>query len=186
MVTCRPYHFGGSFLVPKTGRNDPTQNDSSFMTAPFPSFPKIKFCASHVRGSTAAIDLGVDAVGFNFYPKAHASCPCLKLSSLHASRRIVSAIGIFVNSTPQHVAELVAQCPLDGIQLHGEEDVHWLTNASAFERLRDMPVVRSIAWRGAEFPEDEQCAVNWVQSNVSALLVDAQRSCSTRRYRQNG
>ena len=38
-----------------------------------------------------------------------------------AKSRSIAAVGVFVNETPEHIAQVLKQVPLDVIQLHGSE-----------------------------------------------------------------
>jgi len=85
---------------------------------------RIKIC-----GITRAIDLdaalnaGVDALGFVFYPP---SPRCLTLETAATlARRVppfVIRVGLFVNAEPAVVQETLAAVPLDLLQFHGDED----------------------------------------------------------------
>ncbi len=84
---------------------------------------RIKFCGITSRGDAeAAVALGVDALGFVFYPP---SPRCV--SAADAARIIaglppfVSKVGLFVNATPEEVAETVAHTGIDTVQFHGDE-----------------------------------------------------------------
>lgn len=85
---------------------------------------RVKIC-----GITRAIDLdaalnaGVDAVGFVFYP------PSPRALSLEAAAILarnvppfVTRVGLFVNAEPADVREALAAVPLDLLQFHGDED----------------------------------------------------------------
>ncbi len=85
---------------------------------------RIKIC-----GITRAIDLdsaleaGVDAVGFVFYPPSPRA-----LSPDHAAslaRRVspfVTRVGLFVNAEPSVVVSTLKAVPIDLLQFHGDED----------------------------------------------------------------
>lgn len=174
MATCRPYHFGGSFLVPKSGRNDQTQNDSSLMEVRKASCPKVKFCGfTRHEDVRMAIDCGADALGFNFYPASPRYVTAeraAEFSALAEGRAL--RVGVFVNETPQRVAEIIRLCPLDVVQLHGDESPSWAIEAASFTELQFVPIWRAMAWRGTVHPEDGSNAVQWA-SHVVAFLVDA-------------
>jgi phosphoribosylanthranilate isomerase len=174
MATCRPYHFGGSFLVPKSGRNGQTQNDSSLMEVRKTNCPKLKFCGfTRHEDVRIAIDCGADALGFNFYPASPryvSTARAAEFSALADGKAL--RVGVFVNETPQRVAEIVRMCPLDAIQLHGDESKRWAIEASTFPELRMIPIWKAIAWRGTQHPEDAAIATQW-SSHVTTFLVDA-------------
>ena len=84
---------------------------------------RIKFCgfvqAEDVR---TAVSLGVDAVGFVFYPKSPRYVAPEQASAL---RRLlpswVSAVGLFVNEAPPQVQSVRREVGLDVLQFHGDE-----------------------------------------------------------------
>jgi phosphoribosylanthranilate isomerase len=84
---------------------------------------RIKFCGM-VRPADldTAVALGVDAVGFVFYPK---SPRFLSEGEAAALRRrlpsFVTAVGLFVNADPGLVAATRDAVGLDVIQFHGDE-----------------------------------------------------------------
>ncbi len=85
---------------------------------------RIKFCglvrAEDVRAAAA---LGVDAVGFVFYPKSPRALDAAQAADL---RRLlpswVAAVGLFVNAPEGAVRRTVDAVGLDVIQFHGDEN----------------------------------------------------------------
>ncbi|MHC4221003.1 MAG: phosphoribosylanthranilate isomerase [Planctomycetota bacterium] len=85
---------------------------------------KIKICGiTNYDDAKAAIDMGADMLGFNFYHKSPRYIEPKKahevISKLPAFTNIV---GLFVNSSLDQIKELIEMCQLDWVQLHGEED----------------------------------------------------------------
>jgi phosphoribosylanthranilate isomerase len=84
---------------------------------------RIKFCGL-VRevDVDAAVTLGVDAVGFVFYPR---SPRALAMDEAAALRRrlpsFVAAVGLFVDASASHVIEVAGRVGLDVLQFHGDE-----------------------------------------------------------------
>jgi phosphoribosylanthranilate isomerase len=84
---------------------------------------RIKFCGL-VRPDDVdtAVALGVDAIGFVFYPR---SPRVLSLEEAAALRRrlpsFVSAVGLFVDERSAVIADTAARVGLDVLQLHGDE-----------------------------------------------------------------
>jgi phosphoribosylanthranilate isomerase len=86
---------------------------------------KIKICGiTNVGDAAAAIDMGADMLGFNFYPESP------RYVSFEDAARIigrlpgfVDVVGVFVNAGRDHIAAAVEQCQLNWIQLHGDETV---------------------------------------------------------------
>jgi phosphoribosylanthranilate isomerase len=166
------------------------------MTNPF-SFPRLKFCGfTREEDVRLACDLGVDAIGLNFYPQSPRYVDRgLGRSLSQVVRPRAICVGVFVNATPQEVAETVIECSLDVVQLHGEEPIGWLDQAESYSALREIPILRAISWResidrraasprrpGATNaplrqpiePSDESRAAEWAShENVVGMLVDA-------------
>ncbi|MBN9426031.1 MAG: phosphoribosylanthranilate isomerase [Burkholderiales bacterium] len=84
---------------------------------------RIKFCGL-VRPDDVrtAVALGVDAIGFVFYPK---SPRFLELAEAAALRRLlpsyVTAVGLFVGGSGETIARTAQAAGLDVIQFHGDE-----------------------------------------------------------------
>ena len=84
---------------------------------------RIKFCGL-VRPADVddAVALGVDAIGFVFYPKSPRALDAEQAALL--LRRLpswVSAVGLFVNDAVETVRSVAGQVGLDVIQFHGDE-----------------------------------------------------------------
>ena len=85
---------------------------------------RIKFCGLvRPEDVDAAVALGVDAVGFVFYPRS----PRFVDDALAASLRrrlpsYVAAVGLFVDEREERVREAAASVGLDVVQFHGDED----------------------------------------------------------------
>lgn len=69
------------------------------------------------------IELGVDAVGLNFWPRSK------RALTLEAGRALVDGVergatkvvGVFVEASPEAVKAAVEACGLDAVQLHGDQ-----------------------------------------------------------------
>lgn len=65
---------------------------------------------------------GADAIGMVFYPPSKRYVCAQKAGELSAQiPAFVSTVGLFVNPAHEQVQEVLAQCPLDLLQFHGEE-----------------------------------------------------------------
>lgn len=84
---------------------------------------RIKFCGLVRPGDVdTAVALGVDAIGFVFYPRSSRHLTSEAAALLR--RRLpsyVCAVGLFVNEAPERVREVSRAVGLDVIQFHGDE-----------------------------------------------------------------
>jgi phosphoribosylanthranilate isomerase len=85
---------------------------------------KVKICGiTNVRDAKAALDAGADYLGLNFYKGSQ------RYIKPAAAKKIVQAlkgrgakiVGVFVNESPERVAEIARTVGLSHAQLHGEE-----------------------------------------------------------------
>jgi len=85
--------------------------------------PRIKICGiTRLEDALAASRMGVDALGFVFYPKSPRYIEPQKAARImRALPPFVSAVGLFVNPSQQQVDDVLNCCPLGVVQLHGDE-----------------------------------------------------------------
>jgi len=128
---------------------------------------RIKFCG-FVRASDVddAVALGVDAIGFVFYPRSPRAIDALLAATLR--RRLpsyVSAVGLFVNEDPAIVRQVGAAVGLDVIQFHGDE-----TATQCRESLRPgLPYWRAVRMRSP----DDLLESSLRFDDAEAFLLDA-------------
>ncbi len=85
---------------------------------------KVKVCgvtnAADARGAVAA---GADMLGFIFFPKSPRYVTPEQVRTILAAEEHakVLTVGVFVNESPETVAQVLRFCSLDLAQLHGEE-----------------------------------------------------------------
>jgi len=84
---------------------------------------RIKVCGmTRIEDALLAASLGVDAVGFVFYNKSPRFIPPMKAAAIiRALPPFVSAVGLFVNPGQDEIDDALKHCPLDVLQLHGDE-----------------------------------------------------------------
>ncbi len=122
---------------------------------------RVKICGiTSVRDARMALRAGADALGFVF-----AESP--RQVTVTQARRIirglspwVSAVGVFVNETPEKIRHIAKTCGLSAVQLHGDE-----TPAMA-RLLRPWRVIKA-------FSVDEKFSLDKVRRyDVDAILLD--------------
>jgi phosphoribosylanthranilate isomerase len=131
---------------------------------------KVKICGiTSLEDATAAVELGADMLGFNFYPPSPRSLTADKAGEIIASLRDRAAqtemVGVFVNQRPETVQTLFVQCGLDLVQLSGDEpprEVQALAPA-AFKAIRPADAAQAF----------EQAALYARRAAAPALLLDA-------------
>jgi phosphoribosylanthranilate isomerase len=84
----------------------------------------VKICGiTRTEDAEAAIALGADYLGFNFYP---GSPRCLDVPAAARLRRRIGdrarVVGVFVNEAPARVESIAREVGLDLLQFHGDED----------------------------------------------------------------
>jgi phosphoribosylanthranilate isomerase len=136
-----------------------------------PSHPvlrtRIKFCGL-VRPDDVdtAVTLGVDAVGFVFYPR---SPRAVTLDDARLLRRRlpswVAAVGLFVDAQPAAVTSAVAHVGLDVVQFHGNES----PATCRASRPENTPWWRAVRMRGP----DDLLESTRSFGDAEAFLVDS-------------
>ena len=71
----------------------------------------------------ACVELGVDALGLNFWPKSKRALDLSEAQEMLVGfdRGASQLVGVFVEATPQVVQKAVEGCSLDAVQLHGDQ-----------------------------------------------------------------
>jgi len=84
---------------------------------------RIKVCGiTRLEDALTASRLGVDAIGFVFYPKSpRYISPMQAAKIIRQLPPFVSAVGLFVNPKQGEIDAVLQHCPLGVIQLHGNE-----------------------------------------------------------------
>lgn len=84
---------------------------------------EVKICGIRdAEGFDAAVAAGADLIGFVFFPPSPrfvAPAQARALSARHAGGPL--RVGLFVDPADETLAATLAECPLDILQLHGEE-----------------------------------------------------------------
>jgi phosphoribosylanthranilate isomerase len=88
---------------------------------------KVKICGiTNYEDAVAALDLGADLLGFNFYHKSPRFVPPEKAGEIIGKLpAFIDIAGVFVNESIERVHEIQNICQLDWVQLHGDEDTEF-------------------------------------------------------------
>ncbi|WP_170378978.1 phosphoribosylanthranilate isomerase [Ruegeria atlantica] len=128
----------------------------------------VKICGltapDHVR---AAVDAGARYVGFVFFPKSprHLEIPAAA-ELAHLAPAGVAKVALTVNATDVELDRIVANVPLDMLQLHGKE------SPDRVAEVRDrfgLPVMKAIGVAEAE----DLAAIDLYSEVADQLLIDA-------------
>jgi phosphoribosylanthranilate isomerase len=118
---------------------------------------RIKICGiTRVEDALAAVALGADMIGLNFYPPSPRS---LTLEHAQGIRRAIGrrceVVGVFVNADREYIAERLGALGLDLIQFHGDEDeaalAGWPVRVIRAIRLKAEPPADVIARTRADY-----------------------------------
>jgi phosphoribosylanthranilate isomerase len=85
---------------------------------------KVKICGiTNYEDANAALNMGADLLGFNFYPKSPRYIqPEKAVEIINKLPGFIDIAGVFVNESVQKIHEIRKLCQLDWLQLHGDED----------------------------------------------------------------
>ncbi|MBP1596481.1 MAG: trpF [Acidobacteria bacterium] len=102
---------------------------------------RVKICGiTSYNDAVLALDLGADALGFNFFP---GSPRCLDAAAAREITRrlppLVTTVGVFVNvPDPDEAAQQARAAGVQVLQLHGDESAEYC------RRLADFPVIKAL------------------------------------------
>lgn len=84
---------------------------------------RIKFCGiTSIADARAAVELGVDALGFVFYRDSPRYVAPTRAKQIIAEvGPFVTTVGLFVNAPPDEVEAIINTTGLDIVQFHGDE-----------------------------------------------------------------
>jgi len=84
---------------------------------------KVKICGiTNYQDAAAAVDMGADLLGFNFYPKSpRYIAPAKAVEIINKLPAFIDLAGVFVNESIEKIHETKNFCQLDWLQLHGDE-----------------------------------------------------------------
>lgn len=131
---------------------------------------RAKICGlTRLQDVHSAVRCGADAVGFIFYPPSPRAVTATQATALvQAIPAFVQAVGLFVNATAEEIVAVLAQVPLDVLQLHGDESP---------QQCRDIARHTGRRWIKALAVKpdvDIEAQIDlYAQAGASAILLDA-------------
>ena len=80
--------------------------------------PKVKICGiTNHKDAAAAMEMGADVLGFNFYPKSPRYVRPEKATEIvNALPAFIDVAGVFVNNSLEEIRDIAGQCQLDWVQ----------------------------------------------------------------------
>jgi phosphoribosylanthranilate isomerase len=104
---------------------------------------KVKICGiTNYEDARAALELGADIIGFNFYPQSpRYVVPEEAAAIIRRLPAFIDVSGVFVNSSLDEIRAIATECQLDWVQLHGDESTEfcrWL----AYDSVKTMKALR--------------------------------------------
>ena len=107
---------------------------------------RVKICGvTNWADASLAVDLGADALGFNFYAESPRSIsPARAWDIIRKLPPMVCAVGVFVNWPADVVTALSRALRLDAVQLHGQEPPDEARNLSGEFRVIKAFTVRPV------------------------------------------
>lgn len=84
---------------------------------------KVKICGiTNYEDAVAAMDMGADLLGFNFYPKSPRFVTPQKVADIvNKLPGFMDIAGVFVNASFDQIHQTISECALNWVQLHGDE-----------------------------------------------------------------
>jgi phosphoribosylanthranilate isomerase len=84
---------------------------------------KVKICGiTNYEDAVAALDMGADLLGFNFYTESpRYIAPEKAVEIINKLPAFIDLVGIFVNASIDQIHEIKNLCSFDWVQLHGDE-----------------------------------------------------------------
>ncbi len=84
---------------------------------------KVKICGlTNYADAKAAMDMGADILGFNFYPKSPRYIDVERAADIIARLpAFIDICAVFVNEKMEEITKAFRMCHMDWVQLHGDE-----------------------------------------------------------------
>ncbi len=126
--------------------------------------PRVKVCGlTRLEDALAAAHLGVEALGFNFYPGSKRYlAPASARTILRALPPLVVPVGVFVDASRDELVSAAAISGVQLLQLHGDEPPELCAQLP-------LPVLKAIRVRGPESLDQ----LDRYEEVVAGFLLDA-------------
>ncbi len=132
---------------------------------------RIKMCGTtSLEDAAAAVDAGVDALGFIFYEKSGRNVdPEVARVIIEQLPPFVDSVGVFVDRDREEVEEIIRYCRLNYAQLHGQESPKYCERLARF--AAPCQVLKALRVGGGLGAED----VAPYREHVKGFLLDTYR-----------
>ena len=126
---------------------------------------KVKICGiTNLEDAKAAVEMGADLLGFNFYPKSPRYLTVEKaIEIIDQIPTFVDTAGIFVNPTAEQIKEIADHGLLNWMQFHGDETPQFCDTLKWFH----VKTIKAIRVKSAED------IARLEQFHTDAILLDA-------------
>lgn len=126
---------------------------------------KVKICGlTNYDDAFAAMDMGADLLGFNFYPKSpRYLTPEAAAAIIKKLPAFVDTAGVFVNASLDEIRRTIDLCYLNWVQLHGDETPEFCRSLNSVN-VRTMKALRV---------KDASDIKNAEEFFTDAILLDA-------------
>jgi phosphoribosylanthranilate isomerase len=102
---------------------------------------RVKICGiTNLQDALVAVEAGAHALGFLFAPSPRRVTPEVAASIIAALPPFVQTVGVFVD---QDVSAVLARCPLDAVQFHGQESPEALRRFTGVRRIKAFRIATS-------------------------------------------
>jgi len=104
---------------------------------------KVKICGiTNFEDAKAAMDMGADLLGFNFYPKSPRYITQTKAAQIiNRLPGFMNIVGVFVDAKPEQIRDTISRCQLDWVQFHGSESPQFCRSFDSLN-IRTMKALR--------------------------------------------
>jgi len=128
---------------------------------------RIKFCGiTRLSDALEAVRLGVDALGFVFYPPSPRNIEVDQAAEIMRQLpAFVSCVGLFVNSTEAQIDQVLQSTSIDVLQFHGDETAGQCQQLS--ERF-NKPYLKAVRMK----PDVDLESVATDYASAAGLLLD--------------